>query len=79
MIDKADILEVCRVLLVATVLLGLLFLCGCSKDNIDTRYYQTNYGEQCLYAPHTDSYKNLLFCYQENLSKEHSQNKLTNQ
>lgn len=79
MIKRKDVLEVCSVLFITFILLTMLLISGCSQDKIDTKYYQTNYGEQCLYAPHIDSYKNLLFCYQENLSKEHSQNKLTNQ
>jgi hypothetical protein len=78
-INSDHIFSVIKVILVAAVLLMLLLLSGCSKNEVVTNYYQSNYGEQCLYEPHTNSYKNLLFCYQENLSKEHSQNKLTNQ
>ena len=76
-INTKDIFEVFRVILVMTVMILLLLLAGC-KPNNTTNYYQSNYGEQCLYPPHTDSYKNLLFCYQENLSKEHAQNKISN-
>ena len=60
------------------LILGLCLLTGCMQTTNNNYRYQTNYGEECLYAPNTDSYKNLLFCYQVGLSEEHAQNKLTN-
>lgn len=64
--------------LIIMVLLVCLLLSGCQKNVNVMPTYQSNYGEQCLYAPNTDSYKNLLFCYQMSLSEEHAQNKLAN-
>lgn len=60
------------------LILGLCLLSGCMQTTNNNYRYQNNYGEECLYTPNTDSYKNLLFCYQASLSEEHSQNKLTN-
>lgn len=78
-IDTNDVKEVRNFLcFVIGLILGLCLLTGCMQTTNNNYRYQTNYGEECLYAPHTDSYKNLLFCYQAGLSEEHSQNKLTN-
>lgn len=78
MIDKKSLIEViifvCLMILVCITLL----LTGCKQDTVNSAYYQTNYGEQCLYEPYTNTYKDLLFCQQKGLVDEHIQNELTN-
>lgn len=78
-LDTNNIKEVRNFLfLIIGFILCLILLTGCMQTTNNNYRYQNNYGEECLYTPNTDSYKNLLFCYQASLSEEHSQNKLTN-
>ena len=78
MIDKKDIKEVISFIFFIFIIVSLLLMTGCTKQNITNTYYQTNYGEECLSKPHTDSYKNLIFCQQQGLINEHIQNELSN-
>lgn len=75
---KNDIIEITQFLLFVALVVFVLITTGCQKSEISNDYYQTDYGVECLYSPHTDSYKNLIFCQQKGLIDEHIQNKLTN-
>lgn len=75
---KNDVIETTQFLLFIILLVFILTTTGCQKNKTSNDYYQTDYGVECLYPPHTDSYKNLIFCQQKGLIDEHIQNKLTN-
>lgn len=75
---KTDIIEIIQFMFTIIIIVSILLITGCQKNKTSNDYYQTDYGVECLYPPHTDSYKNLIFCQQKGLIDEHIQNKLTN-